>query len=36
LMIRMCLVMGDSTLVSKNIAHAIICCDKGRLFANNG
>ncbi len=36
LMIRMCLVMGDSTLVSKNIAHAIICCDQERLLANNG
>jgi hypothetical protein len=32
----MCLVMHNSTLVCKNIAHAIICCNQERLFANNG
>jgi hypothetical protein len=32
----MCLVMGDSTLICKNITHAIICCNQERLFANNG
>jgi hypothetical protein len=35
-MIGMYLVMGDSTLICKNIAHAIICCNQARPFANNG
>jgi hypothetical protein len=28
--------MGKSTLVCKNIAKAIFCCNQERLFANNG